>query len=109
MRSSSPPVVLFVFSISPFGAAAPCGRNRGTPANTLAPPSVIRGQSRPGPGRNPGTPANTLAPRIWTRKPPRQCRPQLRPFNPDPDETVDLGQDFDGDGRPVNAPAPAMS
>src|SRR5262245_1261319 len=59
---------------------------------------------RPGRGRNPGTPANTLAPRIWTRKPPRQCRPQLRPFNPDPDETVDLGQDLDGGGRPAVKP-----
>ena len=33
----------------------------------------------------------------------------LRPYDPDPDETVDLGQDFDGDGRPVGTPAPAMS
>jgi hypothetical protein len=31
----------------------------------------------------------------------------LRPY--DPDETVDLGQDFDSDGRPINAPAPVMS
>jgi hypothetical protein len=27
----------------------------------------------------------------------------------DPEEVIDLAQDFDADGRPVNTPAPAMS
>jgi hypothetical protein len=31
----------------------------------------------------------------------------MRPY--DPDEVVDLSQDFTPDGRPVPAPAPAMS